>query len=80
VANKIPFASSFASFITRKTLDQFYVSANYSCQNVKLTGTDTGIEATYNGVTHMTFDDLGVLRGIPGIILLEPSDLVLSVF
>jgi transketolase len=76
VANKIPFASSFASFITRKTLDQFYISANYSCQNVKLTGTDPGIEATYNGGTHMTFDDIGVLRGIPGIVLLEPSDCV----
>lgn len=76
VANKIPFASSFASFITRKTLDQFYISANYSCQNVKLTGTDPGIEATYNGGTHMTFDDLGVLRAIPGIVLLEPSDCV----
>jgi transketolase len=76
VANKIPFASSFASFITRKTLDQFYVSANYSRQNVKLTGTDPGIEATYNGGTHMTFDDIGVLRGMPGILLVEPSDLV----
>jgi transketolase len=71
---KIPFASTFACFASRRVYDQFFLSCNYARLNVKLTGTDPGIAATNNGGTHMAFEDLGVMRIIPDIVIIEPSD------
>lgn len=71
---KIPFASTFACFASRRVYDQFFLSCNFSKLNVKLTGTDPGITATNNGGTHMAFEDIGVMRIIPDIVILEPSD------
>ncbi len=71
---KIPFAASFASFAGRKTYDQFFISANYARLNVKLVGTDPGVTAAYNGGTHMSFEDGGVMRNIPKLVVFEPSD------
>jgi len=53
------------------------ISAAYAKQNVRIVGTDPGITAAYNGGTHMPFEDMGVLRSIPGITLLEPTDNVM---
>lgn len=69
----IPFPATFACFATRRVFDQFFVSAAYAQQNVKLTGTDPGITALFNGGTHMPFDDIGLMRGIPGLLVCEPS-------
>ena len=74
---KIPFAHSFGSFATRRACDQIMVSAAYARRNVRIVGTDPGITAAYNGGTHMPFEDMGVLRSIPSITLIEPSDPVL---
>ena len=71
---KIPFADTFGCFAARRTYDQFFISANYARLNVKLVGTDPGIAATYNGGTHMPFEDLGIMRNIPGLIVFEPCD------
>ena len=71
---KIPFAASFCSFSGRKTYDQFFISANYAHLNVKLVGTDPGITAVFNGGTHMSFEDGGIMRNIPGLIVFEPAD------
>ncbi len=71
---KIPFADTFACFSARRTFDQFFVSANYARLNVKLTGTDPGIAAELNGGTHMPFEDIGMMRTIPKLIVFEPSD------
>jgi transketolase len=71
---KIPFAASFTSFAGRKTYDQFFISANYARLNVKLVGTDPGISAVYNGGTHMSFEDGGIMRDIPKLVVFEPSD------
>ncbi|OAV69169.1 1-deoxy-D-xylulose-5-phosphate synthase [Bacteroidales bacterium Barb6XT] len=71
---KIPFADTFACFASRRTYDQFFVSANYAHLNVKLVGTDPGIAAAYNGGTHMTFEDIGIMRNIPRLVVFEPSD------
>ncbi len=73
---KIPFANTFASFAARRTYDQFFISANYARLNVKLVGSDPGITALYNGGTHMPFEDLGLMRNIPGLTIFEPSDAV----
>ena len=71
---KIPFASTFACFASRRVYDQFFLSCNFSKLNVKLTGTDPGITATNNGGTHMAFEDIGLMRMIPDVVILEPSD------
>ena len=74
---KIPFAHSFGSFATRRACDQIMISAAYARQNVRIVGTDPGITAAYNGGTHMPFEDMGVLRSIPDITLIEPTDPVM---
>jgi transketolase len=70
----IPVINSFAAFATRRICDQIAVSICYANSNVKIIGTDPGITAELNGGTHMTFEDIGVLRSIPNIMILEPSD------
>ena len=71
---KIPFADTFGCFAARRTYDQFFISANYARLNVKLVGTDPGVSATYNGGTHMPFEDLGIMRNIPKLTVFEPCD------
>jgi len=73
-AGKIPFAATFACFASRRAFDQFFISANYAQLNVKLVGTDPGITAAFNGGTHMPFEDIGMMRLIPGLCITEPSD------
>lgn len=70
----IPFPATFTCFASRRAFDQFFISANYARQNVKLTGTDPGITAIVNGGTHMSFEDVGLMRTIPGLTIYEPSD------
>ncbi len=70
----IPFPATFACFAARRTFDQFFVSAAYARQNVKLTGSDPGVTAIFNGGTHMSFEDVGLMRTIPGLVICEPSD------
>lgn len=74
---KIPFAHSFGCFATRRVCDQIMISAAYAKQNVRIIGSDPGITAAYNGGTHMPFEDMGVLRSIPEITLIEPADPVI---
>ncbi|MGC9312580.1 MAG: transketolase family protein [Sediminispirochaetaceae bacterium] len=71
---KIPFAASFTPFASRKAYDQFFISANYARLNVKLVGTDPGVTATFNGGTHMSFEDGGLMRNIPKLTVFEPCD------
>jgi len=73
-AGKVPFANTFACFAARRAFDQFFISANYARLNVKLVGSDPGVTAALNGGTHMAFEDLGLMRNIPKLIVFEPSD------
>jgi len=77
VMGKIPFAHSFGCFASRRVCDQIMISAAYALQNVRIVGSDPGVTAAYNGGTHMPFEDMGVLRSIPGITLIEPADNVI---
>ncbi len=70
----IPFISTFTPFATRRICDQIAVSCAYAKQNVKIIGTDPGISAEFNGGTHMSMEDIGVLRSIPEIVVFEPVD------
>jgi len=71
---KIPYAHSFAPFASRRCFDQVFLSCGYAKQNVRIIGSDPGITAAYNGGTHMPFEDMGIMRNVPGITILEPVD------
>ncbi len=77
VWGKIPFAHTFAPFCTRRACDQIFMSGAYNRANVKVVGSDPGITAAYNGGTHMPFEDMGIMRGIPTMTVVEPSDIVM---
>ena len=70
----IPFIFTFTPFATRRICDQIAVSICYSRQNVKIFGLDPGIVATSNGGTHMSFEDVGIIRSMPKTIIFEPCD------
>lgn len=70
----IPFAHSFGPFATRRCFDQIFLSCGYAQLNVKITGSDPGVTAAYNGGTHMPFEDMGILRNVPNITIIEPVD------
>jgi transketolase len=76
LTGKVPFCHSFGPFASRRVCDQIYVSAAYAKLNIRIIGSDPGVTAAYNGGTHMPFEDMAVLRGIPEITLIEPCDTV----
>ena len=69
-----PWIESFTPFATRRICDQIAISISYAKQNVKIVGTDPGISAELNGGTHMSMEDVGVVRSIPGLVIFEPVD------
>ncbi len=69
-----PYITTFTPFATRRICDQIAISMSYAKQNVKIVGTDPGISAELNGGTHMSVEDIGVLRSIPDVIIFEPVD------
>lgn len=79
-AGMIPFFHSFSVFTSRRVYDQIFVSCAYAGLNVKLIGGDAGVSATYNGGTHMPFEDIGILRCIPNITIIEPTDSTMMAF
>lgn len=70
----VPFIHSFAPFSTRRVFDQIAVSISYSEQNVKIVGFDPGVHTTYNGGTHMTFEDIACMRALSNIAVLDIVD------
>lgn len=70
----VPFTHTFGCFATRRALDQIFLSGAYAKTNIRMLGSDPGVTAAYNGGTHMPFEDIGLLRGIPGITIIEPTD------
>lgn len=70
----IPFAHSFGTFASRRCYDQVFLSCAYARQNVKIVGSDPGVYAATNGGTHMPFEDVALMRTIPGATVAEPAD------
>ncbi len=69
-----PWIESFTVFSSRRICDQIAISIAYAGMNVKIVGSDPGIAAELNGGTHMSMEDIGVLRSIPGLVIVEPVD------
>jgi transketolase len=71
---KVPFTHSFTPFATRRCYDQVAISVAYAGLNVKMVGSDPGVAAELNGGTHMSFEDVALMRNIPGMVVFEPTD------
>lgn len=68
------FVHSFGQFLTRRAYDQLFVSLAYAGLKACLVGSDAGVSAEHNGGTHMTFEDMGIVRNIPGIKIYDVCD------
>lgn len=71
---KIPVVSSFTPFATRRCFDQIVISASYSRLSLKIIGLNPGVTTEINGGTHMSMEDVGIMRTIPEITIVEPVD------
>ncbi len=70
----IPFTHTFTPFATRRCCDQVTLSVAYAGLNVKMMGSDPGVTAELNGGTHMSMEDVSIMRNIPGMVIYEPVD------
>jgi transketolase len=71
---KIPYACTFSFLITLRALDQIRSQVCYPHLNVKLVGTNAGISGFGDGATHQEVADLAVMRAMPGMTVVVPSD------
>ena len=71
---KVPFAATFAVFATGRAYDQVRNSVCYPNLNVKIAGTHSGITVGEDGATHQMLEDIGLMRGLPNMTVLSPSD------
>ena len=70
----IPFCSSFAMFATGRAYEQVRNSIGYPHLNVKIGGTHAGITVGEDGASHQCNEDIALMRGIPGMVVICPSD------
>ena len=68
------FASSFASFVTTRCYEQVKVNLGYMQHNVKLVGIASGLGVSHQGNTHFGLDDVSLMRAIPNMTIVVPSD------
>jgi len=71
---RIPYASTFANFLTQRACDQIVMSLAYNNFNVKLVGSYAGITSGNNGGTHIAVCDIAITRSIPNMKVLDPGD------
>jgi len=74
LAGKLPFASSFAVFLCDKGMDQLRVGAAYPHANAKYVGSHGGISIGEDGPSQQSVEDYALMCGLPGFIVLSPSD------
>ncbi|MFH1799542.1 MAG: transketolase family protein [Candidatus Omnitrophota bacterium] len=71
---KIPFISSFASFLVSKGFDQFRMGVAFSELNVKVVGSHGGITVGEDGASQMAIEDVALMTSLPGFVVMVPSD------
>ena len=71
---KVPFISSFAMFAAGRNFEQVRNSIGYPHLNVKIGATHAGISVGEDGATHQCLEDLALMREIPGMVVINPSD------
>ena len=75
-AGLVPFASSFAMFAAGRAFEQVRNSIGYPHLNVKIGATHAGITVGEDGATHQCNEDIALMRTIPGMTIINPSDAV----
>ena len=70
----IPFASTFAMFATGRAYEQIRNSICYPKLNVKIVGSHSGLTVGEDGATHQALEDISLMRGLPNMVVLVPSD------
>lgn len=71
---KIVFASSFAMFAAGRAFEQIRNSIAYPKLNVKIGATHAGISVGEDGATHQCLEDIGIMRTIPNMVIINPAD------
>lgn len=69
-----PFVHTFTAFASRRCLDQIFISSIYQNNPITVIASDAGIQAVHNGGTHMSFEDMGLIRGLANSVVIEPTD------
>ena len=74
VGGKIPFTGTFANFSTARVYDQIRQSVAYSNKNVKICASHAGLTLGEDGATHQTLEDIGMMKMLPGMVVINPCD------
>ena len=74
IGGKIPFTGTFANFSTGRVYDQIRQSVAYSGKNVKICASHAGLTLGEDGATHQILEDLGLMRMLPGMVVINPCD------
>lgn len=69
-----PFVHTFAPFATRRVFDQLYLSGAYAGNTINIYGSDPGFAVGANGGTHTSWEDVALMREIPGAIVCDAAD------
>lgn len=70
----VPFLHTFAPFSVRRACDQIFLEGAYAGNTINIYGSDPGVCAATNGGTHTTFEDMAIMRAIPGVEVYDPAD------
>ncbi|MDB5240479.1 MAG: transketolase, partial [Spirosoma sp.] len=74
IGGKIPFATTFANFATGRVYDQIRQSVAYSNKNVKICASHAGVTLGEDGATHQILEDLGMMKMLPNMTVINPCD------
>ena len=74
IGGKIPFTGTFANFSTGRVYDQIRQSIAYSGKNVKICASHAGVTLGEDGATHQILEDIGMMKMLPGMVVINPCD------
>lgn len=74
LSGKIPFAGAFAGFVSGRVYDQVRMTAAYSNLNVKIAASHAGITVGEDGATHQMMEDIGLMKMLPNMVVINPCD------
>lgn len=74
IGGKIPFTGTFANFSTGRVYDQIRQSIAYSNKNVKIAASHAGLTLGEDGATHQILEDIGLMKMLPGMTVINPCD------
>lgn len=74
IGGKIPFTGTFANFSTGRVYDQIRQSIAYSDKNVKICASHAGVTLGEDGATHQILEDIGLMKMLPGMTVINPCD------